>query len=59
MRWINDTDIMVELVDAELGHRVVFRQIGWHDQSGQFYDIGATINEPGSFSPVYVQIMPE
>lgn len=38
------------------GIRRVFRQIGWHGQSGAFYSLGEDPSpyEPGSFSPLWL-----
>lgn len=38
------------------GTTIVFRQIGWHGQSGAFYALGEdpSKHEPGSFSPLWI-----
>lgn len=41
--------------------RTMFRQVGWIGQSGAFYVLGEDpevikIFEPGSFSPMYIEI---
>lgn len=36
----------------------VWRQIGWHGQSGAFYSLGEdpSFHEPGSFSPLWLLV---
>lgn len=50
--WNDNGDLVVE-------EKTLFRQVGWRGQSGEFYqkDENPTAhNEPGGFSPVYIQI---
>lgn len=64
MTWINSTDLLVNPEEKDPNKRIVFRQVGWLGQSGNFYKMNDTSNylvknEPGSFSPIYQQIGPE
>ena len=62
MQWINNTDVLVEDSDKDdVDKRVIFRKVGWLGQTGRFYtnEENPAPSEPGSFSPVYVQIAPE
>jgi hypothetical protein len=46
----DDGDLVVE-------RKTLFRHVGWHGQSGRFYDLASPPTaEPGSFAPVYEQI---
>lgn len=40
------------------GTRYIFRQIGWHGQSGAFYSLAEdpSKHEPGSFSPIWLPV---
>jgi hypothetical protein len=55
-RWLNQTDLCIE----KDGERLMFRQVGWLGQTGNFYKLdnpGVTSSgEPGGFSPIYIQI---
>lgn len=55
MKWINNTDLLIEGKD---GINVTFRKVGWLGQSGRFYtnEENPAPTEPGSFSPVYIEI---
>ena len=62
MRWINNTELLVE--DSSQNNpdkRIIFRQIGWYGQTKRFYtmDENPKLTEPGSFSPMYIQVTPE
>ena len=61
MRWLENHELLVEDGDANNDKRVVFRQIGWQGQTGRFYtmDENPKLTEPGSFTPMYIQVMPE
>jgi hypothetical protein len=61
MKWINDTDLLVNPGEDDPNKRIVFRQVGWLGQTGELYamDEDPTPTEPGSFGPIYHQIAPE
>jgi hypothetical protein len=50
--WNAPGDLVVE-------QKTLFRQVGWHGQSGRFYPFTqppSRTDEPGSFSPVFEQV---
>lgn len=48
-------------IDSRGGIRHTFRQVGWHGQTGAFYslDEDPSKHEPGSFSPLWLQVFAE
>lgn len=61
MPWLNKTDLLVNPNEKNPNKRIVFRQIGWHGQTGRFYELdeNPALSESGSFTPMYIQIAPE
>ena len=61
MKWINRLDLLVNPDEKDPDKRIIFRQVGWHGQSGRLYTMNEQpgLTERGSFGPMYVQIAPE
>ena len=61
MRWLNQTDLFVNSEEKDPDKRVVFRKVGWLGGTGRMYTLSEnpTKTEPGSFSPMFIQISPE
>lgn len=61
MRWISPSDLLINPEEKDFEKHIVFSQVGWLGQTGRFYTMAEdpTPTEPGSFTPMYVQIMPE
>jgi uncharacterized protein YaeQ len=52
---VSDSDA----IPRQQSERMALRQIGWLGHTGQYYPLGAgptSNDEPGGFSPVYIQI---
>lgn len=61
VKWINSSDLLVNTDEKNPDKHIIFRQVGWHGQTGRLYtmDEKPGLTERGSFGPLYVQIAPE
>lgn len=61
MRWLQNGDLVVNPDEDVHEKWIIFHQVGWRGQTGRLYtmDENPALTEPGSFSPMYIQITPE